>query len=164
MLIEYVPPTAKFDVLICAIHAGVEIGTGDVAREIHASCPSHAGLYVHSCPRHITSRVFHEPLFDIAVRRYKTVISIHGMRTGSQMIHVGGRDRRMVRKLRAALGQPLDREPPPHLAGKHATNVVNRGADGAGVQIEIHYPLLFEACPLRSWLARVIAETLINCQ
>lgn len=162
MLIEYIPATAKFDILICAIHAGSEIGTGDVAREIHALCPSNTGLYVHSCPRHITSHGFHEPLFDIAVRRYKTVISIHGMHSGSQTFHVGGRNRRLVSKLRAALGEPLTKEPLPHLAGVHDMNIVNRGATGAGVQIEIYYPLLFAACPLRSWVSRVIAEV-IRC-
>jgi phage replication-related protein YjqB (UPF0714/DUF867 family) len=162
-IIEYVPPTARFDILICAIHAGPERGTGDVARLIHAACPANTGLYVHSCGKHITSATFHEPLFDIAVRQYKTVISIHGMRSTDQIAYVGGRAKPLVRQLRQALGLSLNREPPPHLRGLQQSNVVNRGQLGAGIQVEISYPILFHTCPLRTWIADRIAATLIKC-
>lgn len=162
-LIEYQPPTVRFDVLICAIHAGPEKGTGDVARRIHAACPATTGLYIHTCGKHITSAEFHEPLFDTVVRHYKTVISIHGMRSTDQIAHVGGLARPLVLQLRQALGLSLTREPPPHLRGLHRMNVANRGSLGAGVQVEVSYPLLFEECPLRAWIAGRIAATLLNC-
>jgi phage replication-related protein YjqB (UPF0714/DUF867 family) len=158
----YIPATERLDTLVIAIHAGYEIGTADVARRIHAACPARAGLYIHWCPNHITSAIFHEPLFDTVVRHYKTVISIHGMRSTDQIAHVGGRDRRRVLRLRKALGLPLRQEPPPHLRGLQDTNVVNRGSDDAGVQVEISYPLLFKACPLRNWIADRIAATLMT--
>lgn len=160
---EYIPPTAQFDILVTAIHAGYEKGTGDVARRIHAACPQRTGLYVHSCGKHITSAEFHEPLFDIAVRRYKTVISIHGMRSTDYIAYVGGRAVTLSKKLRTALGLPLNAKPPPHLRGLQQTNVVNRGATGAGVQVEISYPLLYHSNPLRNWIADRIAATLLTC-
>lgn len=149
--------------LVIAIHAGYEIGTADVARRIHAACPRNVGLYVHWCPNHITSAEFHEPLFDTVVRHYKTVISIHGMQSTAQIAHIGGRDRSHVKRLRAALGLPMTREPPRHLRGTQLTNVVNRAAGAAGVQVEISYPLLFRDCPLRNWIADQIATALIRC-
>lgn len=148
--------------LVIAIHAGYEIGTADVARRIHAACPRRAGLYIHWCPDHITSAVFHEPLFDTVVRHYKTVISIHGMQSTDQIAHVGGRDRSRVLQLRKALG--VRGEPPRHLRGTQPTNVVNRGDSAAGVQVEISYPLLFANCPLRNWIADRIAATLMSPQ
>jgi phage replication-related protein YjqB (UPF0714/DUF867 family) len=159
----YIPATESRDVLVIAIHAGYEIGTADVARRIHAACPANAGLYIHWCPNHITSAVFHEPLFDTVVRHYKTVISIHGMLSTDQIAHVGGRDRRRILRLRKALGLPLQQEPPPHLRGTQRTNVVNRGIT-TGVQVEISYPLLFRASPLRNWIADRIAVTLLSCR
>lgn len=157
----YIPATARHDTLVIAIHAGYEIGTADVARRIHATCPASVGLYIHWCPNHITSEVFHEPLFDTVVRHYKTVISIHGMQSTDQIAHVGGRDRPRVLQLRRALGLPLRKEPPRHLRGTQLTNVVNRASLAAGIQVEISYPLLFAACPLRNWIADQIAAVLM---
>lgn len=159
----YIPATERLDTLVIAIHAGYEIGTADVARRIHAACPARTGLYIHWCPNHITSAIYHEPLFDTIVRHYKTVISIHGMRSTEQIAHIGGRDRRRVLALREALGLPVRREPPPHLRGLQRSNVVNRAASGAGVQVELSYPLLFAECPLRNWVADRIAAALIRC-
>lgn len=38
MIVDYIPASVDPDVLICAIHAGVEHGSGDVTRAIHAFC------------------------------------------------------------------------------------------------------------------------------
>jgi len=162
MLVEYVPPTQRFDVLICAIHAGVEIGTADIAREIHATCTHRCGLYIHWSKHHKTSHHLEDPLFDTVVRQYKTVISIHGMRSTEQIAHIGGRDRASVRLLRKALGLPLNKAPPRHLRGDHIDNVVNRAGDKAGVQIEVSYPVLHAESPLRSWLVQTVAQTLLS--
>lgn len=161
MLVEYTPPTQSFDVLICAIHAGVEIGTADVAREIHATCGNRCGLYIHWDRQHITSHLFAEPLFDTVVRQYKTVISLHGMRSTDQIAHIGGLYKRAIYALRRALGLPVRKAPPAHLRGEQDWNVVNRASSGMGVQVEISYPILHDASPLRSWLAQTIARTLL---
>lgn len=162
MSISYTPATRHHDVLVVAIHAGYEVGTGAIARQIHARCRGQAGLYIYTSPHHVTSSVFREPVFDTVVRHYRTVISIHGMRNTEQIAHIGGRDRRSVQRLRAILGLPLQVDPPCHLAGIHPDNVVNRAASSAGVQVEISYPLLFAASPLRDWIADRIA-LLIRC-
>jgi phage replication-related protein YjqB (UPF0714/DUF867 family) len=162
MLVEYMPPTQRFDVLICAIHATVEPGTAEIAREIHAAATNRCGLYIHWDKRHKTSHLFDDPLFDTVVRQYKTVISIHGMRSTDQIAHIGGLDKAAVRTLRQALGLPLRKSPPPHLRGTHIWNVANRAASKMGVQVEVSYPILHEASPLRSWLAQTIAQTLLT--
>jgi phage replication-related protein YjqB (UPF0714/DUF867 family) len=162
MLVEYVPPSQRFDVLICAIHAGVEIGTADVAQEIHAACRDRCGLYIHWSKHHVTSSLFEDPLFDTVVRQYKTVISIHGMRSTEQIAHIGGRGREEIHTLRKALGLPLNKVPPRHLRGEHIENVVNRAGEKAGVQIEVSYPVLHADSPLRSWLAQTVAQTLLR--
>ena len=161
MLVEYVPPTQRFDVLICAIHASVEIGTAEIAREIHAACSSRCGLYIHWSKHHVTSNLFDDPLFDTVVRQYKTVISIHGMRSTEQIAHIDGRDRASVRALRKALSLPVNKSPPLHLRGEHVANVVNRAREKAGVQIEVSYPVRQSDTPLRSWLAQTVAQTLL---
>jgi phage replication-related protein YjqB (UPF0714/DUF867 family) len=161
MLVEYTPPTQRFDVLICAIHAGVEIGTAELAREIHAACRDRCGLYIHWDKRHKTSRLFDEPLFDTVVRQYKTVISLHGMRSIDQIAHIGGLDKPAIYKLRRSLGLPIRRAPPAHLRGEHDWNVANRADTRMGVQVEVSYPVLHDASPLRSWLAQTIARTLL---
>ena len=162
--VEYIPPTARFDILVCAIHAGPEKGTGDIARRIHAACPENTGLYVHNCAVHVTSAEFHEPLFDIAVRQYKTVISIHGMGSRDYIAYIGGRAVPLVKKLRTALGLPINAIPPPHLRGIQLSNVVNRGSSGKGVQVEVSLPLLHYCKSLGRCIADQIAATLLTCR
>ena len=134
---EYKPPTSeRFNYLICAIHAGVEHGTADVARHIHGIDPVTTGLFIDWNSIHVTSTAYFHPVFDTVVRHYNSVISIHGMAPGQgATMFVGGRDHATVRYLRQQLGAPT--HPPTHLAGTHPLNVANRGASGAGVQIEI---------------------------
>jgi phage replication-related protein YjqB (UPF0714/DUF867 family) len=133
---EYKPPTSeRFDYLICAIHAGVEHGTADVARAIHAANPDTTGLFIDWNPTHVTSTVYFHPVFDTVVRHYNSVISIHGMNGYGHQVFVGGRDHAVVSSLRQQLG--AHKAPPAHLAGTHPLNVANRGYSGAGVQIEI---------------------------
>ncbi len=161
MLVEYTPPTQKFDILICAIHATVEPGTADIAREIHAAGGHRCGLYIHWDKQHVTSRMFDDPLFDTVVRQYKTVISIHGMSSTDQIAHIGGLDKPAIRKLRQALRLPLNKVPPAHLRGTQIWNVANRAASRMGVQVEISYQIRHKSS-LRSWMAQTIARTLIT--
>lgn len=140
---EYHPPTSEhFEYLICAIHAGVEHGTGDFARAIRRQMGSESvGLFIDWSPVHVTSTDYFHPVFDTVVRHYNSVVSIHGMRPcQGPSIYVGGRDHATVRYLRQQLGAHT--APPPHLAGTHPLNVANRGYSGAGVQIELALPYL----------------------
>jgi phage replication-related protein YjqB (UPF0714/DUF867 family) len=153
---EYKPSTSGDPhILICAIHAGVEHGTASIARAVYRVLdPATTGLFVDWNPVHITSTVYHHPVFDIAVRHYDTVISIHGMTGYGHAIFVGGRDEALIRRIRSGLGATVI--PPVHLAGEHPSNIVNRGASGAGVQLEIDVSLL------RGLPPELFAATLAN--
>jgi phage replication-related protein YjqB (UPF0714/DUF867 family) len=161
MIVDYIPASVEPDVLICAIHAGVEHGSGDVARAIHAFCRGRAGLYVCYDKNHVTSARFHEPLFDTIVGRYKRVISIHGMDRYKTIALIGGRDKHLVHRLRTAMGAM--EEPPRHLSGMHPLNVVNRGTSRGGVQVEVAWIHLDPESPLRDWIIHTISNTLLSC-
>jgi phage replication-related protein YjqB (UPF0714/DUF867 family) len=161
MIVDYIPASVSPDILICAIHAGVEHGSGDVARAIHDFCRNRAGLYVCYDKNHVTSTRFHEPLFNTIVGRYNRVISIHGMDRCNTIALVGGRDKEMVTRLRAAMGAHI--EPPRHLSGMHPLNVVNRGSSHGGVQVEVAWIHLDPVSPLRDWIVYTIAHTLLSC-
>lgn len=106
----------------------------------------------------MTSTRFHEPLFDTIVGRYKRVISIHGMDRYRTIALIGGRDKQLVHRLRNAMD-----EPPRHLSGMHLLNMVNRGASRGGVQVEVAWIHLDPESPLRDWIVRTIAQTLLSC-
>ena len=154
---EYHPPTRAFDTLVCAIHADHEPGTADVARRIHALNPATTGLYIFKSPGHIPSTEFHEPVFDLAVLAYRTVVSIHGTLNTSQTAFVGGLDRSAVATLRKVLGSPLP--PPPGLCGCNHENIANRGRSRRGVQLELPYTITAHA-PARTWIASTVATLL----
>lgn len=162
MIIDYIPASVEFDVLICAIHASVEPGTGDVARAVHAACRGHAGLYICYDNNHVTSHEFREPLLNTIVGQYKRVISIHGMDADTPIAWIGGRDTQLVKRLREAMGLGVQK-PPAHLRGVHPLNIVNRGSTHKGVQVEIAWIHSDPESPLREWIAQTIAQTLLRC-
>jgi phage replication-related protein YjqB (UPF0714/DUF867 family) len=162
MIVDYIPAAVSPDVLICAIHASVEPGTGDIARAIHSYCQGKAGVYICYGTPHVTSHLFGEPLFNTIVSQYNRVISIHGMATTTPIAWIGGRDKQLVRRLQTAMGLGIQ-HPPTHLRGVHPHNVVNRGASHKGVQVEIAWIHLNPKSPLRAWIAQKIAHTLLRC-
>jgi len=153
----YKSSTQDFDILVCAIHAGHEVGTGDVAHIIHAAMPDRAGLYINNASGHIPSILFHDKLFDSVVGKYKTVISVHGTAETRQMAYVGGLYYGLGDRIKRALGISPTVRVPWFLRGDDPRNVVNRGSCGAGVQIEISYIHLSSLSPLRRWIADTIA-------
>jgi phage replication-related protein YjqB (UPF0714/DUF867 family) len=156
----YIPARRRPEFLICAIHAGVEGGTAELAADLHALAPDRAGLFLDARPRHVTSRVYADPLFNSIVGRYTRVISIHGMRgTALPPVFVGGGDETLARRIRTALGEPADRIPPRHLAGVHPRNVANRGVR-PGIQLEFAPAFVTPTSPLHEWIVRRIGHTL----
>ena len=111
----------------------------------------------------VTSHLFSEPLFVTIVEQYRCVISIHGMNTINPIVWVGGRDTRLVKQFRSAMGLGAQR-PPANLRGVHPMNVVNRGSSHKGVQLEIAWIHLDPQSPLRDWIAQVTAKTLLGCR
>lgn len=155
----YIPARKKPEFLICAIHAGVEDGTAELAAAIHAHAPDRAGLFLDTRPRHITSRLYADALFDSVVGDYRRVVSVHGMHDMTVPVYIGGGAAALARRIRAALGEPVGRAPPQHLAGVHPDNVVNRGTQ-PGVQVELAADYRSPHSPLRDWIARRITTAL----
>jgi phage replication-related protein YjqB (UPF0714/DUF867 family) len=155
----YIPARRRPDFLICAIHAGVEDGTAELAAALHALAPDRAGLFLDTRPRHVTSRRYADTLFDSVVGQYGRVISFHGMLDGSVPVYVGGGDTALARRIRVALGEPARRVPPRHLAGVHPQNVANRG-QYPGIQLEFAADYRSPASPLHGWIVRRLAATL----
>lgn len=158
----YLPARRKPEFLICAIHAGVEDGTAELAAAIHALAPDRAGLFLDTHRRHITSRRYADPLFNGIVAQYDRVISVHGMRdSGPVSVYVGGGDTGLARRVRAALGEPVGRTPPRHLAGVHPDNVANRGIR-RGLQLEFASDYRSPMSPLHAWIVRRIGRVLFS--
>jgi phage replication-related protein YjqB (UPF0714/DUF867 family) len=155
----YIPARRRPDFLICAIHAGVEDGTAELAADLHALIPDHAGLFLDVNRRHITSRQYADPLFNSIVGQYGRVISFHGMLDSTVPVYVGGGDAALARRIRVALGEPARRSPPRHLAGIHPENVANRGRN-TGIQLELAADYRSPMSPLHDWIVRRIRACL----
>lgn len=128
---------------IIAPHAGaIERGTSRLAMAIAGDEHSYY-LFEGLKPRrnftlHITSRRFDEPRCLALVGRSRTVVSLHGCAGEQPAIYLGGRAAGLKGAITAALRQsgcPAVGDDH-HFPALDADNICNRGADGAGVQIE----------------------------
>ena len=147
--VEYIPGGA---VGVLALHAGIEGGTGEIARGIADRMNVSTLIFWQESPDrrlHITAS-----LYDPAVcrelgdflSRSQIVISLHGHARPSlsRSILVGGRNRSLARNAAADIRRGLDdmevicnlKRIPRSLRGLHAANPVNRTA-GGGVQLEL---------------------------
>lgn len=143
-------------IAIVAPHGGgIEPGTSELADAVAgAEHPFYAfeGLKIRSnAGLHITSTRFDEPQCLALIARARTVVTLHGERSGEEGVFVGGLDdalgARITQRLRAA-GFAAGPHPNVSLRGIEPSNIVNRGALGAGVQLEISRGLrgsLFES-------------------
>jgi phage replication-related protein YjqB (UPF0714/DUF867 family) len=134
--------------VVVAPHGGlIEDGTSELAFAIAAdehSLFSFEGLkpYGQNRDLHITSHRFDHPRCIELVTSSALVLGVHGCR-GSGCIHLGGLDRDFVGLLcveLAAAGFSVE----PHswrYPGRHPLNICNRGATGAGAQIEVTHDL-----------------------
>jgi len=133
---------------VIAPHGGlIEDGTSELALAIAGAEHSlfcFEGLKVHGRNRelHITSHLFDHPQCLELIAGSPLVLAVHGCR-GDSCIHLGGLDRAFV----DALGVELARAgfavvtDSPRYPGRHPRNICNRGARGAGAQLEVTYDL-----------------------
>ena len=108
---------------------------------------------------HLTSHRFDEPLALDAASRAEVVLAVHGERTRDEaFVMVGG----ALAGLRVALEGALVEEgfatksPRPGLHGRNPRNICNRGASGAGVQLEVSEGLRRRLSREASLLARFV--------
>ena len=131
--------------LVMAPHGGcIEPGTDLLASALAASRHAYYG-FIGLKPRgnrslHLPSHRFDEPLASVMAARADWILTLHGCARRDASILVGGRDRIKRALFCSALKSAgfragVARE---HgLAGRHPTNLCNRGRLGAGVQLEI---------------------------
>lgn len=137
---------------LLALHAGLEGGTGEIAREIAAHVDATLLSFWQETPDirlHINSSLYDPALCgelaDFLLRSH-IVISLHGHRrlALARSILVGGQNRLLARKVAADIRDGLDnveviaslKRIPRGLRGLHAANPVNCTA-GGGVQLEL---------------------------
>ena len=141
-----VTETRNMDVLVAALHGGgIEPGTSEIAERIAAEELS-VYLFEGIKPSgnghlHMTSTQFDEPRGIVLASAHNRVLTVHGCEDGRPKRHdafVGGRDGQMKDRLRDVLlaaGFRVDADL--WTPGEERLNFCNRGASGAGGQLEI---------------------------
>lgn len=143
-------------IAIIAPHAGaIEAGTSELARAIAGP---DLNLYLFEGRKtdnnrdlHITSTNFDEPSGVALVRQSDVVLALHGEKDEKHAIaYLGGRDGQTCAKVREQLqaaGFDVRTHKSAELQGTHSDNICNRGANGAGVQLELSKALRLEFFP-----------------
>lgn len=147
--VEYTPGCR---VGVLALHAGIEGGTGEIAREVSASTgATMLNFWQETADRqlHLTSSRFDPedcPQLRAFLDASQVVVSLHGHHRLSHDRHifVGGGNRRLAARLARSLRSHVNdltivgnlNEMPPGIRGLHPANPVNRPAQG-GVQLEL---------------------------
>ncbi len=139
---------------VIAIHGGnIEFETNDIASAIAArggyDYYGFIGLRK-GFGLHVTSTRFNEPQARRLVAKSSRTVAIHGCGGTSRAVtYVGGRDRVLGNKIKAALRKAgfTAVSAPARLAGTSSANIANRNRIGRGVQLEL-------SVPMRSKLAR----------
>lgn len=133
------------DTLILAIHGGgIEPGTAEIATGVAGE--EHA-LYLFKGIRpqgnaalHLTSTRFDEPRAQAMVGVAGKILSIHGCRGEAPFAMVGGRDeagRERLKEVLLSANITVETVARAALAGRHPTNICNRGRLKKGVQLEL---------------------------
>ncbi|MEA2060198.1 MAG: poly-gamma-glutamate hydrolase family protein [Thermodesulfobacteriota bacterium] len=133
------------EIAVIAPHGGgIEPGTIDIADKL-AGC-NHTFYAFKGLKKtgnrllHITSNRFDEPLGVRLSQNASTVISIHGSRYRSEIVHIGGRHQTLKQNILHALtnaGFNAEICTIPGLRGISPENICNRCRSGKGVQLEI---------------------------
>lgn len=92
------------------------------------------------CRLHITSTLFDEPKCLRLIETCAVVVSVHGLQATGAGIDLGGRDGALRDVICVALGEAGFAARVVTIGGhaaRDASNICNRGATGAGVQLEI---------------------------
>jgi phage replication-related protein YjqB (UPF0714/DUF867 family) len=133
-------------IVIVAPHGGaIEPGTSEVAKAVAGQDLSLAlfeGMKPEGGNRrlHLTSTRFDEPRCLELVLGAMAVVAIHGEASLEPAVFLGGRDRQLGTRLKAALkkhGHVVQVHENRDLHGLSANNICNRGRSGAGVQLEL---------------------------
>lgn len=155
-------------IAIMAPHGGgVEPGTIDIADAL-AGCDytfyAFKGLKKSgNRTLHVTSNTFDEPLALKVAQNADIVISIHGSKDKSEMVHIGGTNPELKRIILHALrlaGFDAKISEIPGQRGVKPENICNRCRRGKGVQLELSRGLretLFENVSHRSLRKKTIA-------
>ena len=132
---------------IVAPHGGgIEPGTSEIADAVAGlshSFYAFEGLKVSgNHDLHITSTRFDEPICLTLIAVSRVVVTIHGEHSeeDGEGVFVGGLDTPLGDHIGAVLireGFDVRRHPNPHLQGREAANLCNRGLSKAGVQLEL---------------------------
>jgi len=130
---------------VMAPHGGlIEPGTSEIARAIAGD---DLALYVFDAIKakgnkdlHITSSRFDEPNCVHMLGTVQTVLAIHGEKSNTDTVFVGGRHPDFSDILRAELapaGFNVEEHENLHLQGRDPSNICNRGVSGRGMQLEL---------------------------
>jgi phage replication-related protein YjqB (UPF0714/DUF867 family) len=142
-------------VAIVAPHGGgIEPGTSEIAEAIAGD---NLSFYIfegikssNNGDLHITSTIFREPRCDQITGSCAVVITIHGKGGDNDAVYLGGKDDSAAveaSRIRQAIEQELKKRgfsvlpSPPGILGKEEDNLCNRGASGAGIQVELSHGL-----------------------
>jgi phage replication-related protein YjqB (UPF0714/DUF867 family) len=132
-------------IAIMAPHGGgIEPGTIDIADEL-AGCEytfyGFKGLKKDgNSTLHINSNAFDEPIGIKAADKAEIVVSIHGAKDKSEMVHIGGANselKRLITHTLKSAGFDAEICERPGLRGIKPDNICNRCKTKKGVQIEI---------------------------
>lgn len=131
-------------VVIAPHGGGIEPGTSEIADAIAAedlSFYAFEGIKSRGNGQlHVTSTGFDEPRCMALVEASPRAISIHGENSQRRVVFVGGRDGRMLNRLRASLTQrgfSVENPRSARLQGLDQANICNRAISRAGVQLEL---------------------------
>ena len=131
-------------IVIIAPHGGgIEPGTSELARAIAGKDYS---LYLFEGRKstgngalHITSTNFDEPRCLEMLHHAVTAVTIHGLDDVDPIVHLGGLDQSLIRRMAAELqsaGFVTHQTDDPAIAGRSGSNICNQGTSGRGCQLE----------------------------
>lgn len=136
-------------VAILAPHGGgIEPGSSDIAAAIAGNDLSlyrlDGTMSSGNADLHITSTRFDEPRARALVEAAETALAIHGERSASEVVYIGGRHEHLRNAITRALadaGFATSIHEDPELQGESPRNICNRCRSGQGVQLEISHGL-----------------------
>jgi phage replication-related protein YjqB (UPF0714/DUF867 family) len=133
------------DIAVMAPHGGgIEPGTHEIADAVAGS--EHSFYCFEGIKKsrnlrlHLTSTHFDEDRGVRIANSVQVVVAIHGSNENEEVVYLGGLNTGLKEKIRAQLthaGFVVKESPRTALQGRNPANICNRGASGAGVQLEI---------------------------
>ena len=129
-----------------AVHGGgIEAGTAEAADAVAATNGQDYYAFVglrgtRNNELHITSVHFDEPMCVALQLASRRTVSYHGCVGAAPIIHLGGGDRELKKRVGQALaeaGFTVDWHTAEDLDGSDRRNICNRNASGAGLQLEL---------------------------